>query len=120
MQATAAHKRHYDAIAAQGCLVCGGAATVHHVSASSDGGRITRSNWLVAPLCPVHHQIQHGGKQSVESLGHAGFKDAYGIDLLDWAMRHAPSEFWRENARKLRDPVFRQASMIYAVRLDCG
>ena len=68
-------------VASLGCLVCGGLSTVHHVT--SDGyKRITRSNYLVTPLCPVHHQIQHGPRESVEALSHAGFTRAYGIDLL--------------------------------------
>jgi len=61
---------------------------VHHVT--SDGyKRITRSNWLVTPLCPAHHQIQWGPRESVEALGHAGFTQAYGIDLLAVARRLA-------------------------------
>lgn len=73
-----------ERVAAMGCLVCGSPATIHHVS--SDGyQRITRSNTLIAPLCPRHHQIQHGPRESVEALGHGGFTDTYGIDLLAWA-----------------------------------
>lgn len=82
---TAAEARHMDRIARMGCLVCGAPATVHHISASIHGGRVTRSNKRTAPLCPVHHQIQWGPKESVEALSHAGFYREYGIDLLDWA-----------------------------------
>lgn len=113
-------KQHMAAIAAMPCLVCGGLSTVHHVTAARSGGRVSRSDFLTAPLCPVHHQIQPGGDSSVEALSHGGFYDRYGIDLLDWAMRHAPAEFWRDNARRLRDPVFRQASLQYAERLNNG
>lgn len=85
---TAAERRHIARIAEMGCLVCGGPATVHHVT--SDGyKRITRSHLLVTPLCPVHHQIQHGPRESVEALGHAGFAKAYGVDLLAEAKRLA-------------------------------
>lgn len=78
---TAAERRHLARIADMGCLVCGSPATVHHVT--SDGyKRITRSHMLVTPLCPVHHQIQHGPHESVEALGHAGFAKEYGVDLL--------------------------------------
>jgi hypothetical protein len=64
--------------------VCGAPATVHHVT--SDGyKRLARSDRRVAPLCPRHHQIQHGPHESVEALGHAGFKARYGINLLKWA-----------------------------------
>ena len=78
---TARERLHMARVAGMPCLVCGGQATVHHVT--SDGNqRITRSNWLVTPLCPVHHQIQHGPRESVEALGHAGFTRVYGIDLM--------------------------------------
>jgi hypothetical protein len=81
---TAAEKAHMGRIAAMGCLVCGEAATIHHVT--SDGmKRIARSHKRTAPLCPRHHQIQFGPHESVEALGHAGFTRVYGIDLLAWA-----------------------------------
>ena len=77
-------------VAAMGCIVCGQPATIHHVT--SDGmKRIARSHQRVASLCPRHHQIQHGPRESVEALGHAGFTATYGIDLLEWADRA-----WRE------------------------
>lgn len=44
---------------------------------------------LVVPLCPVHHQIQWGPRESVEALGHGGFYRVYGIDLLAEAERIA-------------------------------
>ncbi len=70
------------------CLVCGARSTVHHVT--SDGyKRISRSHLRVVPLCPRHHQIQHGPRESVEALGHAGFTATYGIDLLAEAERLA-------------------------------
>lgn len=84
--APAAEREHMAWVAGLGCLVCSRPATVHHVT--SDGyKRITRSNWLTAPLCPVHHQIQHGPYESVEALSHAGFTREYGIDLLAEAQR---------------------------------
>lgn len=84
-----------ELVARKGCLVCGSTATVHHVTASIHGGRLSRSNWLVAPLCPVHHQIQWGPKESVEALGHKGFYEVHGIDLLAQAAR-----FMTENDRR--------------------
>jgi hypothetical protein len=73
-------------VAALGCLACGAAATIHHVT--SDGfKRIARSHKRVVPLCPAHHQIQHGPRDSVEALGHAGFTALHGIDLLAEADR---------------------------------
>lgn len=72
------------------CLACGDSATVHHVTGYADRmGRVGRSNWRVVPLCPRHHQIQHGPHDSVERLGHRGFYDRYGIDLMAEAERLA-------------------------------
>jgi len=83
---TAAERRHIARIAAHGCLVCGDPATVHHVT--SDGfKRITRTHERIAPLCPPHHMYQFGPRESVEALGHAGFREVHGIDLLEWADR---------------------------------
>lgn len=88
---TAADRAHFDRIVAMGCLVCGRAATVHHVTGSIHGGRLTRRHDRVVPLCPLHHQIQHdpyaNDPQSVERLGHRGFWKKYGIDLLAEAER---------------------------------
>lgn len=79
--ATADEKRHFARLVSLGCLVCGSTATIHHVT--SDGlKRITRSHRRTVPLCAVHHQIQHGPRESVEALGHAGFTAMYSIDLL--------------------------------------
>jgi hypothetical protein len=74
--------RHLKRVAGLPCLQCGEAATVHHVTASIYGGRtITRTDELVVPLCPRHHQVIHGPKESVEALSHRGFWMTYGIDL---------------------------------------
>jgi len=81
---TGEHRKHLQYIASLGCVVCGAEATVHHVT--SDGlKRISRSHERVAPLCPEHHLIQHGPRDSVEALGHAGFERVHGINLLEWA-----------------------------------
>jgi hypothetical protein len=87
-------QRFHDFVAAQGCLVCGAAATVHHVTGYADRpGRFSRDHWLVTPLCPPHHQKvfdpSAGDPISVEGLGHQGFFDRYGIDLLAEAMAFA-------------------------------
>jgi hypothetical protein len=87
----AAEKRHIERVASLPCLVCRQPSTVHHVT--SDGNqRLTRSHRRVVPLCPRHHQIQHGPRESVEALGHGGFRLTYGIDLLSEADR-----LWRES-----------------------
>lgn len=73
-------------VGAMPCLVCGQRpVTLHHVSASTHGGRISRSHKRIAPLCPRHHLIQHGPRESVEALGHKGFYRVHGIDLLAMA-----------------------------------
>lgn len=90
---TAADRDHFDKIVENGCLVCGQNATVHHVTASIHGGRLTRRHDRVVPLCPVHHQKVfdpfHNDPQSVEALGHRGFWKKHGIDLLAEAERLA-------------------------------
>lgn len=85
----AVERAHMARVAAMGCLVCGNDATVHHVTASIEGGRIPRSHMRIAPLCPRHHQIQHGPLESVEALSHRGFWLTYGIDLLKESERLA-------------------------------
>ena len=83
---TKADKERFARIAALGCLVCGGAATIHHVTASIHGGRLTRRHDRVVPLCPMHHQAVFdpyaNRPVSVENLGHFGFWKQHGIDLL--------------------------------------
>lgn len=99
-------RTHLARIAALPCLVCGvWPVTLHHVS--SDGfKRIARSHKLIVPLCARHHQIQHGPRESVEALGHAGFTALYGIDLLVWAerawdLRNAPqAAFWADGVTR--------------------
>lgn len=86
---TSAEKAHMARVAEMPCLVCGAQSTVHHVTASIHGGRRSRSNMLVTPLCPAHHQIQWGPRDSVEALGHGGFYRVHGIDLLAEAERIA-------------------------------
>lgn len=85
---TAAEKRHMAYVASLPCLVCGGQATVHHVTACADRiGRLPRRNDRVVPLCPTHHQIQWGPRESVEALNHRGFYEMHGIDLMAEAER---------------------------------
>ncbi len=87
---TADEKRHMAYVASLPCLVCGGRSTVHHVTGYADRiGRVARAHMRVAPLCPVHHQVQWGPRESVEALGHRGFYETYGIDLMAEAERLA-------------------------------
>lgn len=118
-RATAAERRHMGKVAEEPCLVCGQPSTVHHVT--SDGfKRITRDNFKVVPLCPRHHMIQYGPRESVEALGHAGFTKAYGIDLLAEAERRADPAYWEANAERMGDPDFARISRNYAERLRNG
>lgn len=90
---TAADRAHFGKVTEKGCLVCGGPATIHHVTASIHGGRLTRRHDRVVPLCPMHHQAVHdpyvNRPVSVERLGHRGFWKLHGIDLLAEAERLA-------------------------------
>ena len=85
-------RRFHDWIAKENvCLVCGAQPTVHHVTGYADRpGRFSRSDWLVVPLCAPHHQKVFdpcaSDPISVEGLGHQGFFQKYGIDLLAEAM----------------------------------
>jgi len=92
-QPTAKDKERFDRIAKLGCLVCGSPATIHHVTASIHGGRLTRRHDRVVGLCPMHHQAVFdpyaNDPQSVERLGHRGFYRKHGIDLLAEAERLA-------------------------------
>lgn len=88
-----ADKERFDRIVREGCLVCRAPATIHHVTASIHGGRLTRRHDRVVPLCPVHHQAVFdpfaNNPVSVERLGHRGFYLKHGIDLLAEAERLA-------------------------------
>jgi hypothetical protein len=77
---TEQEKRFHAHLRGLGCYICGEPASIHHVT--SDGfKRIARSHRRVVPLCPSHHQHDHGDL-SVERLGHAGFTRYWGVDLL--------------------------------------
>ncbi len=93
-QPTKSDKERFDRIAALGCLVCGAAATIHHVTGYADRmGRLTRRHDRVVPLCPMHHQAVFdpyaSDPVSVERLNHRGFYEKHGIDLMAEAERLA-------------------------------
>jgi len=78
---TAAQKLYHAWIEQQPCVVTGRyGVTKHHVTASRDGGRFSRSHWIVVPLARELHQHDHG-KDSVERLNHGGFFEEHGVDL---------------------------------------
>jgi len=71
--ATAEIKRHWDRVADLGCIVClAKPATIHHCHGGSlkeiglhrAVGRKT-SDWLVIPLCVVHHVGKYGADSTV-------------------------------------------------------
>ena len=79
---TAAERRHWDRVAAKGCVVTGGPATIHHPTGYADRmGRVARSHRVVVGLAPHLHFHDHG-EFSVERLGHRGFYQEWGVDLL--------------------------------------
>lgn len=93
-QPTAQDKRRFNWIVQHGCLVCGEPATIHHVTGYADRiGRLPRRHDRVVPLCPPHHQAVFDpyarAPISVERLGHRGFYQEHGIDLLAEAERLA-------------------------------
>jgi hypothetical protein len=84
-------RRYHDWVASLPCLVTSQpGVTIHHVTGYANKlGRFTRSDWLVVPLSPEFHLIQHGPRWSVEALGHQGFYRVHGIDLYEEANRLA-------------------------------
>lgn len=81
VEPNAAQRRYHDWVLQQPCIVTGRyGVTKHHVTASRDGGRFTRSHWIVVPLVRELHQHDYG-KASVERLSHAGFFEEHGVDL---------------------------------------
>lgn len=91
---TKALKAFRDKIASLGCLVCHAPATIHHVTGYADRiGRTPRREDRIVPLCPIHHQAVFdpcaSAPVSVERLGHRGFYQEHGIDLMAEAERLA-------------------------------
>ena len=85
---TAAERRHWDRVAANGCVVSGKAGTIHHVTGYADRiGRISRSHRLVVCLAPEYHFPDWGPLISVEALGHRGFYQEHGVDLFARAQK---------------------------------
>ena len=98
-QPNAEEARHHERIRREfGCLVCGmRPATLHHVTGYADRmGRFSRSHKRVVPLCGPHHQKVWdpiaSDPISVEGLGHQGFYEKHGIDLLAKA-----DDLWAES-----------------------
>lgn len=60
---TVAEKAWMSNVADLGCLICGSPAELHHVR-EGQGMAQRASNYLVVPLCPVHHRDQQLGIHS--------------------------------------------------------
>jgi len=64
-------QKYKDAVAALGCIICGGPACLHHPRFVC-GMSQRASDWLVIPLCMYHHQwgtyghAIHNGQQEFE------------------------------------------------------
>ncbi len=88
---SATDRRHHAKVALLPCLVCQAwPVDVHHVVGYADRmGRAPKRHDRVVPLCKNHHDIQHGPKMSVHALGHRGFYQEHGIDLMAEAERLA-------------------------------
>lgn len=73
--ATAEEKRHMGRVAALGCIICGGAATIHHCGTYMGGGR---DHKRVIPLCWEHHLGAEGidGKR----MGKRVWEEKYGTE----------------------------------------
>jgi len=67
-------KRHMGDVAQLGCILCDhlglgkSPAEVHHIGDSAE-----RSDWLVIPLCPLHHR----GKTGFHGMGERKFNATY-------------------------------------------
>lgn len=83
----AAEQAHWDRVVRLGCLVCGSAASLHHIMVMP--GKIRRRDHrFVVPLCQNCHQ----GDLGVHGLGsEAAFQRMHDIDLAARA-----KELWDE------------------------
>jgi hypothetical protein len=86
-KASAAEKKHFDAVARLGCIVgrgCAGAVTLHHCGTHMGGGR---NNANVIPLCWEHH------------LG-AGGIDGKRMSKREWEKKYGTEETLLERVRE--------------------
>lgn len=88
---TAEQKRHWNRVAAMGCLICQGPAEIAHAHGASivermqepkaKGKKLQRMHWLVLPLCP------HDGR---EGNGSASLDD----NPRAWEAKHGTQADW--------------------------
>lgn len=82
------------AVADLGCLICRGPASLHHIRAGQGLGQ-KASDYLVIPLCPMHHQ--HGGHGVAIHSGKRTWESLYGSELT--LLAQTISEVFDEEAR---------------------
>lgn len=77
-------KSYHDVVAGLGCVVCRNngsgptPAAIHHIRFGQGMGQ-RASDYLVIPLCHMHHQ--HGGKGVAIHAGQREFESLYGTEL---------------------------------------
>ena len=84
MKPTKADRAHFAKVAAMRCLVCGAwPVELHHVIGyATKMGRAPKLHTRICPLCPRHHNVQDGPRESVHAMGHRKFFETYGVDLM--------------------------------------
>ena len=86
---TAAGRRHKDAVAALGCLICGRPASIHHVSRGrrrpGDDTRLGRDDRYVLPLCDpgCHKDSGHGLHDELQTWVAEHGTEAWWLDEVD-------------------------------------
>ena len=73
--ATPAERKHMDAVAAMGCVICLMPACVHHVRRHGE----KKDNMKCIPLCPKHHQ--HGAVGVAIHEGRESWEANHGSEL---------------------------------------
>ena len=81
---TAAEKRYMNKVACLGCVVCRNSglgdtpANIHHIRTGQGKGQ-RASNYLIIPLCKIHHQ--DGGPGVAIHADRRRFEALYGTEL---------------------------------------
>lgn len=111
---SAAVRRHWDRVAAMGCIVTGGPATIHHAHGGSlkdrgfhrSTGRKT-SDWLVIPLA----YVLHVGDQGIDRIGVLVWEGKYGkqADMLDLVAQRLGVDVWALALAEVK-PMVRRAA----------
>lgn len=92
MSKSAVARKYHDRVAAMGCIVCRNLgqgqtpAAIHHIRAGQ-GMAQRADDFLVIPLCPLHHQL--GGQGVAIHAGQKQWESLYGteMDLLAQTIR---------------------------------